>query len=1599
MWNRSLVSQSRPSKTVKAMAPQSQVPESRFEPCASTASLFLYAQGSVILCLHHDTLAVERRFSSHQDNIDFISVDNVSERGAGRLVVSYDVGQTAIVWDIFTGTEIARFASFELLRVASWMRNGNVAFGNGKGEVILFEPPTSEHTSARTIFDPITALAPATDCRTYAIGYQNGSILIANLLPQFTILHTLTTSRGPSPILSLAWHASSSKQKSDMLATQASDGDLRVWSVAKPPGKEPPRVIRVLKRSDSSSADPKWMSWSKNGRIVQYLEGETWSWDVRTKHVTYEPIPTIDGVRGMASYGPTATLFTIGPQDTVQQYDLENSAMVANVQIPAVSSRSTASEGSRSRTRSPRRLQEPPEIREKATGRRTPYEANGVDSVKQARADLISPASSRSRTESVSSKASSGKYKAERPFSPPTRSAQSGTSFSMSGRDTPQPSASYPYASSISMSSAKSSRAGSRLRNEVHLSPAERNIIDLFPFTRARLNDVPFRQTPPLDETHLTPDDLRQQMLSVVFGWGGDIQDLLRDELSRHKEGSQSAILLTRWLGENDTDQMATMLGAGQVTMADWMILALSQMSGQTQANKVGQAFVQKLLELGDIHTAASVLLGLGDSNDAIEVYVSQNHFMEAILMTCLLMPTDWQRQSYLVRRWGEYVVSHSQQQLAIRCFMCTGAEPTEPWTSPAAQQAASFAEIIRGKSPLASPEPSQPLSASLLPPPIRPKSGSSQRPAGRTPSLKLITSFDSQPNQRFRFPGLKSDDRTPTNAPGVTPIAESAVADSALSPGGFGSYKLNNIQSLSQAMTSRTNTPAFNRRRLPSIGETPVDVHPPAFSRADSYNTSNYGSTSENDEASGHEQSQGEQAADSGLLTLSSARYNPTQEAQSHKPSPQTAVQAPEQFTTLKGLPSPAPGFIDVLKEHSDIRNGSRHRKPDGLQIELVHTEEAPPGSQERSGLLPSANSTTSTLNSYTSAKSPSVSGRSIDQYISSLDEANHHARKHKGHRTPGRGRRNTDETGSQQDSPAHHSREASQEIRGRNERRYIQPAKRSPSSPVPMSPEELARYHNGGTEQPDESRKKGSSRARSGSKMKKAGSRSRQRSSSRHTSNRLRGDKQDPSTRGRSVDRTGSAVRSPSSPLPMSLPGQDVPQPDDAKDPLRLVSGDRQRLRSHHRSASRRRAERGTSSKRDGSPESRHRPSQSVPEVRQPPEPEVPVEAGGLEQLSAKVFGQEDLFLNGSSYSRPDPVSDDAQELVSPTTPFVSLAEKKRRELAAAELEARRLSLARNPSAPNIPFPGELQFARSPVESPPPVAGHSYFPRAPSRNKIQPSKSSPEYPSSSDSSSSRSGVPVGLPATPRAMRHPKYGGNRHGEERPPSVPNIPADYSNGMLLSDARYQVEAERIGRSMSVPMAELQANNASVPSDIPMHPRFNPHLPRSRSNSRSRNMGHRRTSSGGYASGSSPNVTTFSTAGRDNSASPLPPILPELQHLNTPPPPPPIPITSNATSRPESSATIDIAIDNVNMGRLLPRAMTAAPALSGPDPRQNASRRMSFEHRRNRSSNESFANKLRSLTRMRSNSRSVEPWGNTEAEWPYESVSSHGQSNGI
>jgi hypothetical protein len=238
------------------------------------------------------------------------------------------------------------------------------------------------------------------------------------------------------------------------------------------------------------------------------------------------------------------------------------------------------------------------------------------------------------------------------------------------------------------------------------------------------------------------------------------------------------------------------MVGSESMTSTDWMLLALSNM-GQGSQKKVGEAFVQRLLEKGDIHPAVAIFLGLGEHNDAIEVYVSRKYYMEAILLTCLLFPTDWQRQSFLVRKWGEFSVSHGKAELAVRCFSCMGLETTEPWFSPRAQDAVFSAQ-------------KQALLGSQLSPPLSPPSVGSSRVAARMASLKLVTDFTRGPQpQRIR---QEDEARTPMN-PGVTPIAESA-----LSPSGAAQPWRVTRDPSREPSSARTATPgAYRRKRLPS--------------------------------------------------------------------------------------------------------------------------------------------------------------------------------------------------------------------------------------------------------------------------------------------------------------------------------------------------------------------------------------------------------------------------------------------------------------------------------------------------------------------------------------------------------------------------------------------------------------------------------------------------------------------------------------------------------------------------------------------------------------------------------------------------------------
>ena len=109
-------------------------------------------------------------------------------------------------------------------------------------------------------------------------------------------------------------------------------------------------------------------------------------------------------------------------------------------------------------------------------------------------------------------------------------------------------------------------------------------------------------------------------------------------------------MLLSKWLGDIGADDMSSMVGSESMTSSDWMLLALSSI-GTDSKKQVGEAFVQRLLEKGDVHPAVAILLGLGEYNDAIEVYVAQQYWLEAILLTCMTRPAGMSLKHTLLRK------------------------------------------------------------------------------------------------------------------------------------------------------------------------------------------------------------------------------------------------------------------------------------------------------------------------------------------------------------------------------------------------------------------------------------------------------------------------------------------------------------------------------------------------------------------------------------------------------------------------------------------------------------------------------------------------------------------------------------------------------------------------------------------------------------------------------------------------------------------------------------------------------------------------------------------------------------------------------------
>jgi hypothetical protein len=962
----------------------------------------------------------------------------------------------------------------------------------------------------------------------------------------------------------------------------------------------------------------------------------------------------------------------------------------------------------------------------------------------------------------------------------------------------------------------------------------------------------------------------------------------LTQTVTRQRPGSASSVLLSKWLGEFGADTMSAMVGSENMTSSDWMLLALSSM-GPSSGKQVGQTFVQRLLEKGDIHPAVAVLLGFGEHDDAIEVYVSRGYLMEATLLTCLTMPSDWQRQSYLVRKWGEASVMKGQPELGVRCFSCTSLETSDSWSSPRAQGAAFPG--LRDQSIDPSP---------LSPPHSPPFVISSSRKLTRNGSLKLITTFGDH-GASLVLPSI--DQRTPMAGMlgvGVTPIAESAI-----SPGGAAPWLRSGSRFDRDPSSARTATPGgCTRRQLPSrsgISRTRDTSQTPLTAHREMSEPAHIAEASE------------------------PKHHGHTRKASSVSLSdkPQSLEQATRRAPQLDRLPSPSNEVFARLKSETRTRNGSRERTHSDLHVQVFDTAYLP------------------------AQPNPSTSSLHLDPFTDS--------------------RRNRDD----------HSSNMS-DYRGRSAKRYIGPPRKSPSSPIPMSPDEVMASRSMAAvvaTSTDESyyreptpQRKTSNASRTSKAESQAPSRPRDTS---QVDLRLAANSRD---RSESRTQTRTFALSPSVPATMS------------SDSAFARRESRQRLQVNRTRASSIKGDKGAQTNAD----------------------------------TVSDYPSKNLDEDGSA-------SENQYEDVVRRRDLQNLTKK---QLAARELEERRASLARRPSAPAIPLPSDVKTPpRRPFMAP---RHHTESGNTPSsfsgphsagpitRSHTADPESNGRFPLTKNTGTSTPTAPIGLPATPRAMRHPRYmSADPNEQEGVPAVPQVP---ESPPRLTSATFQLIASLPKSAEDDQIAPLLPSTVfgqliplSLPRSTSAPPEMNmdgtpwhyktvlPHSSRRGSITKGTHVRKVTPTENSLQPQPSPSSSRPSIDQTLHDAQIIivedaELMLPELQHLAGPPPPPPPPFMPNRRGSGLGVINIAIGEEEPIVIDVLPTidragALTAPPLNQYAQAQAHAQMQAQAQRRGRGSISEGFNSRFRSVTeRIRNNSKSrtKSPPIDAHAPSPYETV---------
>jgi hypothetical protein len=213
--------------------------------------------------------------------------------------------------------------------------------------------------------------------------------------------------------------------------------------------------------------------------------------------------------------------------------------------------------------------------------------------------------------------------------------------------------------------------------------------MSLFPVARARMRKLSTSLVEVADQTS-SSEFMLSEMLRKVFGWEEDVRSLVRTEWHMHRQHSIERAILQCWLNEDLVDHSDRNHSTRRSLGVDWIVLALRASAGNDDQT-MGMGFAWRLEKEGDVHSAAALYIGMNQVERAVEMYTSDGQWIEAILLTALKWPDEWQRIANLLRRWTSAMLAECDElrSLAARCIASSEVKPKQHWAPLSAKYAA----------------------------------------------------------------------------------------------------------------------------------------------------------------------------------------------------------------------------------------------------------------------------------------------------------------------------------------------------------------------------------------------------------------------------------------------------------------------------------------------------------------------------------------------------------------------------------------------------------------------------------------------------------------------------------------------------------------------------------------------------------------------------------------------------------------------------------------------------------------------------------------------------------------------------------------------